>query len=68
MELGRRIGGGKVDVIEGNNRVQAMVTVDAVRVTADPYTATLYVDILYKLIETGEERAETFRRTLESSP
>ncbi len=45
-----------------------VVKIDAVRVTADPYTATLYVDILYKLIETGEERAETFRRTLESPP
>ena len=45
-----------------------VVTVDAVRVVADPAQATLYVDILYTLRETGEERAETFRRTLEGPP
>lgn len=43
-----------------------VVTLDAVRVTADPAQATLYVDILFTLIETGEERAETFRRALEA--
>ncbi len=42
------------------------ITLDAVRVTADPAQATLYVDILYTLLETGEERAETFRRPLEA--
>jgi phage baseplate assembly protein W len=45
-----------------------VLRVDAVQVTADPDAATLYVDILYTLIETGEERAETFRRTLEAPP
>jgi phage baseplate assembly protein W len=42
-----------------------VVTVDAVKVSADPQAATLFIDILYTLTETGEERAETFRRTLE---
>jgi Bacteriophage baseplate protein W len=42
-----------------------VVSVDAVRVSADPQAATLFVDVLYTLVETGEERAETFRRTLE---
>jgi uncharacterized protein len=42
-----------------------VVTVDAVKVTADAETATLFIDILYTLVETGEERAETFRRPLE---
>ena len=42
-----------------------VLTVDAVKVTADPEAATLFVDVLYTLIETGEERAETFRRPLE---
>jgi uncharacterized protein len=45
-----------------------VISLDAVRVVADPEQATLYVDILYTLIETGEERAETFRRTLEAPP
>jgi uncharacterized protein len=45
-----------------------VIAVDAVRVTADAVAATLYVDILYTLRETGEERAETFRRTLEAAP
>ncbi|HTE56328.1 MAG TPA: GPW/gp25 family protein [Kofleriaceae bacterium] len=45
-----------------------LVIVDAVRVASDPPSATLYVDILYTLRETGEERAETFRRTLEAPP
>lgn len=43
-----------------------VVKVDAVKVTADPEAATLFVDLLYTLIESGEERAETFRRTLEA--
>jgi uncharacterized protein len=45
-----------------------VIRVDAVRVTADPVAATLFVDILYTLRESGEERAETFRRTLEAPP
>ncbi len=45
-----------------------VIRVDAVRVTADPDQATLYVDILYTLLESGEERAETFRRALEAPP
>jgi hypothetical protein len=45
-----------------------VLKLDAVRVTADPEQATLFVDILYTLILTGEERAETFRRTLEAPP
>lgn len=45
-----------------------VVSLDAVQVTADVDQATLYVDILYTLIETGEERAETFRRNLETAP
>jgi phage baseplate assembly protein W len=48
--------------------MEDIVTVDAVSVTSDPETATLFVDILYTLIETGEERAESFRRTLEGPP
>ena len=48
--------------------MQDTVTVDAVRVTADTKAATLYIDILYTLSETGEERAETFRRPLEAPP
>jgi uncharacterized protein len=43
-----------------------VVRVDAVKVTADPEAATLFVDILYTVVETGEERAETFRRRLEA--
>jgi phage baseplate assembly protein W len=46
--------------------MEDVLTVDAVRVTADAEAATLFVDILYTLLETGEERAETFRRTLEA--
>lgn len=45
-----------------------VVTLDAVQVIADTDAATLYVDILYTLLATGEERAETFRRTLEGPP
>jgi uncharacterized protein len=45
-----------------------VVKVDAVRVSADADQATLFVDILYTLIETGEERADTFRRSLEAAP
>jgi phage baseplate assembly protein W len=43
-----------------------VVTVDAVKVAADPPAATLFVDILYTVLETGEERADTFRRALEA--
>ena len=43
-----------------------IVRLDAVRVTADD--ATLFVDILYTVIETGEEGAESFRRPLEGPP
>jgi phage baseplate assembly protein W len=43
-----------------------VVRLDAVRVTADPEAATLFVDILYTVVESGEERAETFRRPLEA--
>jgi phage baseplate assembly protein W len=45
-----------------------VVQVDAVKVSASPADAALFVDILYTLLETGEERAETFRRTLEGAP
>jgi Bacteriophage baseplate protein W len=45
-----------------------VVQVDAVKVSASPDDAALFVDILYTLKETGEERAETFRRTLEGAP
>ncbi len=45
-----------------------VIRADAVRVTADPVSATLYVDILYTVRESGEERAETFRRPLEAPP
>lgn len=41
------------------------IEVDAVRVTADPEQATLFIDILYTVRETGEERADSFRRPLE---
>jgi uncharacterized protein len=40
-----------------------LITADAVRVTVAD--ATLSIDILYTLIETGEELAETFQRPLE---
>ena len=45
-----------------------VIRLDAVKVAADPEHATLFVDILYTLKDTGEERAETFRRTLEGPP
>jgi phage baseplate assembly protein W len=44
------------------------ITVDAVRVTADPDQATLFIDVLYTVRETGEERADSFRRPLEAPP
>lgn len=44
------------------------ITVDAVRVTADAEQATLFVDVLYTVRETGEERADSFRRALEGPP
>jgi len=40
----------------------ALLSLDAVRVTADD--ATLYVDILYTVVATGEELAQTFTRPL----
>lgn len=43
-----------------------VIALDAVKVTASD--ATLFVDILYTLVETGEERAETFKRPLEGPP
>jgi phage baseplate assembly protein W len=43
-----------------------IIRLDAVKVSAAD--ATLFVDILYSLIETGEEQAETFRRPLEGPP
>lgn len=43
-----------------------VVRVDAVKVTADPEAATLFVDVLYTVLESGEERAESFRRALEA--
>ena len=42
------------------------VRLDAVKVSAED--ATLYVDILYTLLATGEEHAELFRRDLEAPP
>ena len=45
-----------------------LIAVDAVRVTADPEAATLLVDILYTVRDTGDERAESFRRDLEGVP
>jgi phage baseplate assembly protein W len=44
------------------------IAVDAVRVTADADQATLFVDILYTVRDTGEERADSFRRALEAPP
>ena len=44
------------------------IAVDAVRVTADPEQAALFVDVLYTVRETGEERADSFRRALEAPP
>lgn len=41
-----------------------VIQLDAVKVTADD--ASLYVDLLYRLLTTGEERAETFKRALEA--
>jgi phage baseplate assembly protein W len=43
-----------------------LVALDAVRVTVDE--ATLLIDILYTVIETGEEQAQTFSRPLEGAP
>jgi len=43
-----------------------LLSVDAVRVTA--HDATLSIDILYTVVETGEERAESFSRDLEGAP
>ena len=40
-----------------------VITTDAVRVTVSD--ATLFIDVLYTLQETGDELAETFRRPLE---
>lgn len=45
-----------------------LIAVEAVRVTADPAAATLFVDVLYTLRDTGEERADTFARALEGTP
>lgn len=45
-----------------------LIAVDAVRVIADVERATLFVDILYTVRSTGEERADTFRRALEGAP
>lgn len=42
------------------------ITTDAVRVTVDD--ATLSIDILYTLVETGEELGMTFQRPLEGPP
>jgi phage baseplate assembly protein W len=41
-----------------------ILTVDAVQVTVDD--VTLSVDILYTLVATGDELADTFRRSLEA--
>jgi len=46
--------------------MRELIRLDAVKVTAD--NATLSVDILYTLLESGEERAETFSRPLEGPP
>jgi uncharacterized protein len=43
-----------------------VVKVDAVRVTVAD--VTLFIDILYTLVETGDELAETFARPLEGPP
>jgi phage baseplate assembly protein W len=43
-----------------------LITADAVQVTTDD--ATLFIDILYTVKATNEERAETFRRPLEGPP
>jgi phage baseplate assembly protein W len=43
-----------------------VLTVDAVKVTVDD--VTLSVDILYTLVDTGEEMADTFKRPLEAPP
>lgn len=42
-----------------------LLSLDAVRVTAED--ATLSIDILYTIIGTGEERAESFSRPLEGT-
>jgi len=49
-----------------NQFMGEVIRLDAVKVTAED--ATLFVDLLYTVIETGEERAETFRRPLEGPP
>ena len=46
--------------------MREVVRLDAVRVSASD--ATLYVDLLYTVLATGEERADTFRRPLEGPP
>lgn len=43
-----------------------LLSLDAVRVTTAE--ATLSIDILYTIIGTGEERAESFSRPLEGTP
>jgi phage baseplate assembly protein W len=43
-----------------------LITVDAVRVRSEE--STLRIDLLYTVLLTGEERAESFRRPLEGPP
>ncbi len=43
-----------------------LISTDAVQVSAQD--ETLFIDILYTVKATGEERAETFRRPLEGPP
>jgi phage baseplate assembly protein W len=43
-----------------------LVSLDAVKVTAED--ATLFVDLLYTVLATGEEAADSFRRPLEGPP
>ncbi len=43
-----------------------LVRLDAVRVTVD--VTTLYVDILYTAVDTGEELAASFTQPLENAP
>ncbi len=43
-----------------------IVQFDAVKVTADAEAATLFIDVLYTLVESGEERAESFSRPMEA--
>ncbi|APR75695.1 Hypothetical protein A7982_01041 [Minicystis rosea] len=49
-----------------NRHLGDLLLLDAVRVTAED--ATLAIDILYTVIGTGEERAESFSRPLEGTP